>query len=169
MSVSIQLKYYYHNNHGGHHAGFGYECPCKFWVFLHHLGFHYSTCLLQSVFSTSCSRGHRSITESDICYCYNRLWEIGACAGSSRPAVHQRVSRSAAIPKMGDPLQHDASTHRFAFTRQLQTGILSPFYILNQSSRTPDHTPMTGMRFGQYLWRYLVDKQQAFGVQCCSA
>jgi hypothetical protein len=63
----------------------------------------------------------------------------------------ERVSRSAAVTKIGDPLQHDVSAHRFAFTGQLETGTLSPFYILNRSSRAPDHTPMTGMRSEQYL------------------
>ena len=65
--------------------------------------------------------------------------------------TRERVSRSAAITKIGDPLQRDVSAHRFAFTGQLETGTLPPFYILNRSSRMPDHTPMIGMRSEQCL------------------
>lgn len=83
--------------------------------------------------------------------------------------THERVSRSAAITKIGDPLQHDVNAHRFAFTGQPETGTLPPFYILNRSSRTPDHTLMIGMRSEQYLQPCLVDKQQVFDVRWCSA
>jgi len=198
--MSIELKYYYHGNHGSQHTGCGYKGLCKFLVLLHHLGLYRSPCSLQFIFYTSCSRGHRSNAEPGISFCYNRLLEIGACAGSSRPPrspsarhehidcllqpkrsdclfsagindtykvataldtrdmqnislnlTRERVSRSAVVVKIGGPLQHDVSVHRSAFTGQPETGTLSPFYILNQSSRKPDHTPMIGMRSEQYL------------------